>query len=384
MKLFKKLLYIVSLLSLFFITCSGIDEDILSKEERAWLLKNNGKIVIDRYIESWAPMESYGSDGALDGIAADYFKLIEKKLNFSFKIDAPYSWEDRLKRLKNGDVHVGSNIQKTPKRSKYLLFTKPYIEIPNVIIVRKGIKGSLNLDKIVGMKVAVTRGFAIHEFLSRHNLLNLVAVDSDHKALIEVSLRRVDAAVLNLAAASYIIEKEGITNLRVAGRSGYNNKLSFGSVKNIPILNRILKKGLASITIDERKEIYKKWIHLELPPFYKNETFQITAALLLIILTVSFLWNACLRKEINKRIKIQEDREKIIEELEEAIGEIKTLSGLLPICASCKKIRDGKGYWNQIEEYIEKHTDALFSHGICSECQEKIYGNENWYNDVKD
>lgn len=65
--------------------------------------------------------------------------------------------------------------------------------------------------------------------------------------------------------------------------------------------------------------------------------------------------------------------EKRTEELREALSRVKTLSGLLPICASCKKIRDDKGYWNQIEAYISKHSTAEFSHGICPECAKKIY-----------
>ena len=61
-------------------------------------------------------------------------------------------------------------------------------------------------------------------------------------------------------------------------------------------------------------------------------------------------------------------------ELQKALSEIKTLSGLLPICASCKKIRDDKGYWNQIELYIRDHTEAEFSHSLCPNCAEKLYG----------
>ena len=61
-------------------------------------------------------------------------------------------------------------------------------------------------------------------------------------------------------------------------------------------------------------------------------------------------------------------------ELQKALSEIKTLSGLLPICASCKKIRDDKGYWNQIELYIRDHTEAEFSHSLCPICAEKLYG----------
>ena len=76
--------------------------------------------------------------------------------------------------------------------------------------------------------------------------------------------------------------------------------------------------------------------------------------------------NVQLRREI-------EERKQLITELQEAIAKVRTLSGLLPICSSCKKIRDDKGYWNQLEAYIQEHSDAAFSHGICPECFKKIY-----------
>lgn len=66
-------------------------------------------------------------------------------------------------------------------------------------------------------------------------------------------------------------------------------------------------------------------------------------------------------------------RRELIQELQTALGEIKTLSGLLPICASCKKIRDDKGYWKQIEVFIGEHSDAEFSHGICPDCIQQLY-----------
>jgi hypothetical protein len=71
----------------------------------------------------------------------------------------------------------------------------------------------------------------------------------------------------------------------------------------------------------------------------------------------------------------QTDKEKseAIIELNKALEEVKTLSGFLPICASCKKIRDDKGYWNQIEAYISEHSEAEFSHGICPECAQSLY-----------
>ncbi len=71
------------------------------------------------------------------------------------------------------------------------------------------------------------------------------------------------------------------------------------------------------------------------------------------------------------------------EKLQIAMGEINTLQGVLPICAKCKKIRDDKGSWNQLESYIECHSEAHFSHGLCLECEETLYGDEEWYRKLK-
>ena len=79
--------------------------------------------------------------------------------------------------------------------------------------------------------------------------------------------------------------------------------------------------------------------------------------------------------------EMAKEREKLITELKEALAKVKTLSGFLPICASCKKIRDDKGYWSQIESYIYEHSDAVFSHGICPDCAQKLYPDLDLYND---
>ena len=77
--------------------------------------------------------------------------------------------------------------------------------------------------------------------------------------------------------------------------------------------------------------------------------------------------------ELNKRRQLEKEREKIITDLKEALIQVKTLGGMLPMCASCKKIRDDKGYWTQVEAYIQDHSEAQFSHGICPECAKKLY-----------
>jgi PAS domain S-box-containing protein len=78
-------------------------------------------------------------------------------------------------------------------------------------------------------------------------------------------------------------------------------------------------------------------------------------------------------RDISDRKRREKERDALIKNLQQSLATVKKLSGLLPICASCKKIRDDKGYWNQIEAYIREHSEAEFSHGICPECSQKLY-----------
>lgn len=83
--------------------------------------------------------------------------------------------------------------------------------------------------------------------------------------------------------------------------------------------------------------------------------------------------NKRLSRTVNQLSKEIIERKKNEEKLKSALQEVQTLSGLLPICASCKSIRDDKGYWKKIESYIETHTDAVFSHGLCPDCMKDLY-----------
>jgi CheY-like chemotaxis protein len=107
-------------------------------------------------------------------------------------------------------------------------------------------------------------------------------------------------------------------------------------------------------------------------PFETVEVLQLASAL-------TEKWR--LRQEAKGQLehleRLVRERTSVLEEtnasLAQALANIKTLSGLVPICAGCKKIRDDKGYWSQVETYIAEHSDAKFSHGICPECSRKYY-----------
>ena len=105
-------------------------------------------------------------------------------------------------------------------------------------------------------------------------------------------------------------------------------------------------------------------------------------SMLLVILLIPILYFFVyrpLKADINEIDRLNREKDNKIIELNTALSEIKTLRGIIPICASCKKIRDDKEHWNQIEVYIKEHSDADFSHGICPECAEKLYPEYNPY-----
>ena len=78
-----------------------------------------------------------------------------------------------------------------------------------------------------------------------------------------------------------------------------------------------------------------------------------------------------IHQDITERRRVEKEREKLIKELQEALKEIKTLRGILPLCSSCKTIRDDKGFWEQVDVYIQKHSQADISHSICLDCAKK-------------
>jgi PAS domain S-box-containing protein len=84
-------------------------------------------------------------------------------------------------------------------------------------------------------------------------------------------------------------------------------------------------------------------------------------------------------RDITQTKRTEQEREQLIIELKDALARVKTLSGLLPICAKCKKVRDDSGYWRQLDTYIQQHTDANVSHGLCPDCMEELYGGQEWY-----
>ncbi len=297
------------LLAVFLFTasaaCHGGIEDPLTTEERAWLNENDGKIRLGPDPNA-PPLDFFDEFGQYKGLTADYVRLIEKKLGFRFEIVRMDTWDDLLTSAKKKEIDVVCAAKWTPERDKYLLFTKPFIHIPEVIITRKSFKESVSIEELLNIKVTMVEGYAVLEIVSKkYPWLDIETSKSDLDGLLKVSFNRCDAMIIDLTMASYLIEKEGIENLRVAGFSDIIIDLGFASRRDLPILNSILEKGLALITEQERNSIYSTWIHLEVKHFYASRRFWLIISGVLgipaIAIVIILVWNRTLRHLVEQR-----------------------------------------------------------------------------------
>jgi PAS domain S-box-containing protein len=254
------------------------------------------------------------------------------------------------------------------------LFQATGKDIPFIMV--SGIMGE---DRAVEMMKA-----GVHDYVLKHNLARLTeAVKRELRAAEERrQLRRNEATMAHLASIveccqDAIVGKalDGTVVSWNAGAEalyGYTANEMVGRSVEILISRDRRNEQLAisrSVNAGERVDRFET-LHVR-----KDGT------LVEVSLTISPLKDAqgniigasAVARDISKRKREQAESMRLIQELTEALARVKTLSGLLPICASCKKIRDDKGYWQQVETYIRKHSEAEFTHGICPECFQRLY-----------
>ncbi len=277
----------------------------LTSAERAWITAHPSiRLAPD---PEFRPIEFFDEAGNYVGIGADFARLIGQKLGIQFKIVPCANWDDVIQRMQRREVDVLNAVVRSPQREAYMLFPPPYLEIPSVIIVRNRVERDLSLEMLAGMSVVMVSGYGYIDLI--HNAYPTLTIElaPDLKtALRKVSFGMVDAFVGDLATASYYIEEEGITNLRVAGETEPANISGFGVRSDWPELSRILEKGITMTTTEEQQAIYRKWIRLEgaesgmsMQEF--RQVMLIVAGVVTVVVGGFFLWNRALARMVHLR-----------------------------------------------------------------------------------
>ncbi|HKL88095.1 MAG TPA: ATP-binding protein, partial [Salinibacter sp.] len=217
------------------------------------------------------------------------------------------TWKAALDSVRQRKADLITAVQKTEAREDYMTFTEPYLSVPDVILTRKQVDGQVGMGDLADHTVSLVRDYAANDYLrSRFPDVRYRAVPDVEAGLEKTAFGSVDAMVLALPVASAAIERSQITNLRVAGKTGYVYDLRFGVRGDRPLLRRVLGKALGSITAARHNTIYERWISLDDTTSY-TETRSFWYGLfalfggLLVLLGAGGAWNWSLQREVDRR-----------------------------------------------------------------------------------
>lgn len=292
--------------------------ELLTPAEKEWL-RNHTEVRVGLR-KDFPPFEMLGKHGEFEGITIDYLGLIQARLGITFRMTSGQAWHELITRVKEQDLDVLPGLTATEKREAFLNFSQPFVEIPRVIITREDQQSIQSLNDLNGRPVAVVRGFAIFDWLEKdHPGIVLRPYVSPERALEALAFGHVEAYVSDLASAAYLINRLGLSQLKVAAHVPSTTALSIGVREDWPELVTILNKTIASITPQEAAEITNKWILLRQTGVTTRQALAVGVPIVFVaVLLPLLLINRRLRKEIYRRATV----EKALREIEECFKRV--------------------------------------------------------------
>jgi PAS domain S-box-containing protein len=284
----------------------GASDLPLTEAERVWLRTH--PVIRVMYDPAWAPIEFADAQGNPSGISESYLRLVEQRLGVTFKRMRGLSWQESMTRLQQRDIDMTICLSATAERSKFLAFTKPYLNIPVVILTREAVTYIGDMRELAGHKVAVVGGYALVEWLSRDFPdIHLVKVKTVEEGLRQLQKGEVACFVDNLLVMSYYLAKLQAGNLKIAGTTHYEYAQGMAVRKDWPILTGILQKALDSIAPEDRAAIYRKWVPNRYNFGFDERLFWQVSAILAVTLAGSIFWIRKLSGEIKQRQRAEDE-----------------------------------------------------------------------------
>lgn len=278
---------------------TGLDALGLSAEERRWLAAH--PVITYTFDPYYPPFDLTGKDGEHAGYSADLIAHSGRVLGCEFRAQPVNVWDEGLRQVFEGRIDFITSVVNTEERARSAVFTRPYFIIPPVFLGRVGQPEITHPGDLKGKRVFVTRGYSVVDHLQRHYPgIQLDFVDNDRIGLLRLAFGEGDFAVSDFPVATYTLRQEGITNLRVVGRTGFQYALSFAASRQSPELASILDKVIAHLDSSQREALARKWISLE-KRFYQHSEFQTAVAVLLFLALSSAFIAWLLKRTVNRR-----------------------------------------------------------------------------------
>jgi polar amino acid transport system substrate-binding protein len=291
----------------------------LTTQEKYYLAqKGQLRLCID---PSWMPFES-NIDGEHIGMTAEYFKLLEQKLEIPIKMIPTDTWSESLEYGKARKCDLFSLVMPTKERRTYLDFTQNYLSIPLVITTRLDELFVEKIEHLEGKKVGIVAGYAYGEILrQRYPQLKIVDVVNILEGLDKVKNGELFGFIDTLATTGYEIQKHYVGELKIAGKFDDKWELGIGTRNDEPLLQSIFNKAIGTISSQTHQEILNKWVSVN----YTQETQRylkpllLTFGLLVVLSSVLFIivrTNAKLQEEIRGRKKTHKQLQEQLELIE--------------------------------------------------------------------
>jgi len=279
-------------------------DTLLTPEEQAWVAKH--PVLLFAPERDFPPFSFVDSQGQHRGMSADVLELVQEHTGLKFQAVAASDRATNIDRLKRREVDLLTSLRPTAEREQFIAFTSAYVSSPAVVLRRRGDHRPGDLASMGGERVTVDRSSAIESFVHESfPQVTLVPVDVAAQGLRDLVFGDVDACAINLATASFVIERDRLGGLRVAGETGYFSTLTLGYRKDWPMLGRVLEKGLAQISEAERATMISRWIPLsDLAWWQRAEVQRVLGAAAIgtgLLMGGLLLWNRALRRAVAQR-----------------------------------------------------------------------------------
>ncbi len=291
------------------------DNFLLNDKEKNYLEKKKTiKMCVD---PDWMPFEKI-EKGKHVGIAADYIKIIEEKIKKPIILVPTKTWSESLELGQKKDCDIFSLIRTTPKREKYLNFTKPYLEIPLVIAADINAPFIDNILQVKDKKIAIVKDYAVGEILRvKYPNIDFVNVNNIHEGLELVEKGSVFGFIDTLLTIGYQIQNNYIGQLKISGRFNEIWELGIGVRNDEPILTSIFDKAIDDISANQKQRILNKWISVN----YQKEIdhvflYEVLAGLIVFTFILFLFYRQYLLKKLNAqlnekvKLEIQKNEEK--------------------------------------------------------------------------
>lgn len=284
----------------------------LTEREKRWLAQHHDLRVV--FNPLYAPFTMFSNNEKFQGISADILRLIHLRTGLNFKAVESHSVADMFDMVDQGEGDFIAAMSFSEARDKKLLFTRPYITPPFVLVVRAGITAPQSIESV--HTLAITPGNMLRSWLETHYPdIKLIEVENASVALHLVNEGQAEGAVNNLISANYMIERYFRGKLSVSSHLGDEPaRISFAVKRNAPELYSILNKALADIPPRDMSTIVNKWkgapdVRIDTWLVYRSQFYWLVGVFAILVLT-SLVWNYCLRREIRMR----KDAQKIMQE----------------------------------------------------------------------